>query len=284
MNNINKIYKVYNKGFEPPKWILELDLEKYMKTTIVYYDKNKDDYYDLIKYRIPVNINMELFYNKELMQKYFFYNESIYNEKSSNIAVYTKTPVNIKNKWYDINVINVIAPALDSYEQIDYKNIFNKYGYNNKITNENIYKNMIEKCFIKIKKCLKKIKILVIHGFGLGTFSLLCNELNINSKKVFEECFIKYFGKSKKKIYLNNLNFIKIDNDNIVNINKNIYDIIVKSNNLNNILFVNAWDPYSLVGNGNNMDDSLDGYFGRISAMSILCWSITNPFIQYIES
>jgi len=244
--------------------------------------KNKDDYYDLIKYRIPVNINMELFYNKELMQKYFFYNESIYNEKSSNIAVYTKTPVNIKNKWYDINVINVIAPALDSYEQIDYKNIFNKYGYNNKITNENIYKNMIEKCFIKIKKCLKKFKILVIHGFGLGTFSLLCNELNINSKKVFEECFIKYFGKSKKKIYLNNLNFIKIYNDNIVNINKNIYDIIVKSNNLDNILFVNAWDPYSLVGNGNNMDDSLDGYLGRISAMSILCWSITNPFIKYI--
>jgi len=110
-----------------------------MKTTIVYYDKNKDDYNDLIKYRIPVNINMELFYNKKLMQKYFFYNKSIYNKKSSNIAVYTKTPVNIKNKWYDINVINVIAPALDSYEQIDYKNILNKYGYNNKITNENKY-------------------------------------------------------------------------------------------------------------------------------------------------
>jgi hypothetical protein len=59
---------------------------------------------------------------------------------------------------------------------------------------------------------------------------------------------------------------------------------LIKSNNLDKILFVNAWDPYSLVGNGNNMDDSLDGYFGRISAMSILCWSITNPYIKYIES
>ena len=62
MNEIKKIYKVYNKGFEPPKWILKIsNLEEYMKSTILYYDKSTKDYKDLIKYRIPVNIGMNLY-------------------------------------------------------------------------------------------------------------------------------------------------------------------------------------------------------------------------------
>ena len=289
MNNIEKIFKVYDKGFEPPKWILNIDLDKYMKTTILYFDKNSNDYKDLCKYRIPVNIGMDLYYNKRLMKKYFSYSDSIYNEQSSNIAIFTKTPVNINDKWHDINVINVISPALDSYDQYDYKKIINKTGFNKNITNEEIYTYMIEKCFKKIKKCFIKFDTLVLHGFGLGAFSLLCEELNINCKKVYEKCFIKYFGKSKKKIYLNNLSFINIKNNpNICNINNIIIDIIlhcniIQLNNLDKVLFVNAWDPFSLIGNGNNLDNSLDGYFGRISAMSVLGWSITNPFIKFIE-
>jgi len=47
-------------------------------------------------------------------------------------------------------------------------------------------------------------------------------------------------------------------------------------------LLVNAWDPWSMVGNGNSMDDSLDGKFGRISAMAVLCWPQTNPDLQYV--
>ena len=50
---------------------------------------------------------------------------------------------------------------------------------------------------------------------------------------------------------------------------------------LDNVLFVNAWDPWSIVGNGNASDPSLDGYFGRSTAMSLLCWPLTNPYIQY---
>jgi hypothetical protein len=46
-------------------------------------------------------------------------------------------------------------------------------------------------------------------------------------------------------------------------------------------LYVNAWDPWSLIGNGNGRDSSLDGYWGRCSNMAVLGWSITNPLIQY---
>ena len=50
---------------------------------------------------------------------------------------------------------------------------------------------------------------------------------------------------------------------------------------LENTLFVNAWDPWSLIGNGNERDNSLDGWWGRVSNMAILGWLPTNPSIKF---
>jgi hypothetical protein len=44
-------------------------------------------------------------------------------------------------------------------------------------------------------------------------------------------------------------------------------------------LFVNAWDPWSIVGNGNASDNSLDGWVGRSSNVGVLSSSLTNPFL-----
>jgi hypothetical protein len=45
-------------------------------------------------------------------------------------------------------------------------------------------------------------------------------------------------------------------------------------------LYVNAWDPHSAVGNGNSMDRSLDGFFGRTTAMGPLCHPFTNKHLR----
>jgi len=39
--------------------------------------------------------------------------------------------------------------------------------------------------------------------------------------------------------------------------------------------------PWSMTGNGNKSDRSLDGYWGRSTAIAPLCWPITNPEIRY---
>ena len=51
--------------------------------------------------------------------------------------------------------------------------------------------------------------------------------------------------------------------------------------NINKTLFVNAWDPLTMVGNGNNMDESLDGYVGRNTYAGILCNPLFNLRISY---
>jgi hypothetical protein len=48
-----------------------------------------------------------------------------------------------------------------------------------------------------------------------------------------------------------------------------------------NILWVNAWDPFSMLGNGNYSDPSTDGYFGRKTAIAVIGWPVTNPAIGF---
>ena len=50
--------------------------------------------------------------------------------------------------------------------------------------------------------------------------------------------------------------------------------------NCDKTLFVNAWDPASLPGNGNCNDSSLHS-FGCFTTIAVTGTSITNPWIQY---
>jgi len=56
---------------------------------------------------------------------------------------------------------------------------------------------------------------------------------------------------------------------------------LYKGFKLSEILWLNAWDPHSVVGNGNANDNSLDGYYGRASSLGLMCFPMTNPWIQY---
>jgi hypothetical protein len=274
-----------------------------MKSTIIYYEKENDKILSFT--REPVNIEMNRYYDLKKMYKYFGYNKSLYNEKSSNIAIFTKTPIKIKNIEMDINVLNVIGVALDSSKQYDYIRLYKIKNIDKRIFE---YKNMVKLFFIKIKKCFleNNFELLFLSAIGLGNFSILCSSLRINQNKIFNDIFHEIFKDIiennilNKRIILwcfpnniikniNNKNNISICNlylDNLlldINKNDNNYININKKIKVNKILFINAYDPYSIVGNGNNNDNSLDGYFGRISSMSILCWPFTNPFIKYVK-
>lgn len=56
---------------------------------------------------------------------------------------------------------------------------------------------------------------------------------------------------------------------------------LYKKFHLHEILWLNAWDPHSIVGNGNGMDNSLDGFYGRASSLGLMCFPSTNPWIQH---
>ena len=53
---------------------------------------------------------------------------------------------------------------------------------------------------------------------------------------------------------------------------------------LSDALFVNAWDPHSVVGNGNYNDYSLDGFIGRYTDMAPMSFQPTNPNIPIVDA
>jgi hypothetical protein len=84
-----------------------------------------------------------------------------------------------------------------------------------------------------------------------------------------------------KKIVLNKLSIETMIP--VQKINIPIQKLIMETSQplLNDSLYINAWDCFSIIGNGNGLDPSLDGHFGRSSAMSVLGWDVTNPFIRF---
>ena len=48
---------------------------------------------------------------------------------------------------------------------------------------------------------------------------------------------------------------------------------------IDNTILINAWDCWSVPGNGNSNDNSLDGYMGRFSEIGYLGTSLTNPYL-----
>ena len=53
---------------------------------------------------------------------------------------------------------------------------------------------------------------------------------------------------------------------------------------LSDALFVNAWDPHSVIGNGNYHDNSLDGHIGRCTDMAPMSFYPTNPGIRIVDA
>jgi len=212
----------------------------------------------------------------------------------------------------NVHVMNLIGYAFDSIKQPDYIYFLDKY----KITSADSTKVMVDsdetnkKQFkedliqryrkIWLKACyickLKGLKNLWYYGVGSGFFSrLLPKEYNKDSGKFYQEIFAPAFGidptdvsESPKNSTLNDtndldipINFCKKYNIHVLNLgtssSKQIPDVLFTEDTTPaDTLYINAWDPWSIIGNGNAADGSLDGHWGRNSNMSVLGWSMTN--------
>jgi hypothetical protein len=298
-SNAILLFDIYNHGFAFPRWSVDFinkgfnilgDYKKYAEKTKVFYDNNDDinDVKKLVTEREPVNIAMSRFYDKQKMKETFGWEVGYYSKKQINIAIYCYTPILYKEKNTYMNVINVIAPALDSKTQPDYS-IYIKDG--SLITEK--YLGAMEAVFIKIFKCAKtnNFNDILLSAFGQGNFAgAFSNETipqyfnaleNIYGLNEYKNINIHYFGFADG-FYTKWKDFKTKNSLNTDDYIGGIQDLVFREDIPKDALFINAWDPWSLVGNGNEGDNSLDGYVGRISAAGILCWPLTNPYIQYI--
>tara|TARA_B100002052_G_C15867871_1_gene593203 strand:+ start:606 stop:1505 length:900 start_codon:yes stop_codon:yes gene_type:complete len=288
MNNIQKLFDCYNSGFQPPK-IFDTSLTKSMKSCKVFYHigDNISDVMRLVKEREPVNIAMERYYSEYKLNKYFNYKKGYYGSCSNskydivppNFIVYTPSLV-LGHDQVVVHILNVIGLAFDSKKQRDYKSYMKlanvQLGSDAKhILQAKKFYDRLFRLIFNTALHLKK-KNIVMSFVGANNFAILWKG---GSKNFQKQIWIPTFKKVIKDYKELNIMFMGADISGYENLgffpqlirNSSIRDKIDKT------LLINAWDCWSVPGNGNNNDNSLDGYIGRNTLISILGTSLTNP-------
>ena len=291
---IEKLRKIYKSNYSYPKLNNDIDLLSFFDRTKVYYTKNDD--IDLVKIitlvREPCNIEKTKYFNTNKMLKKYGWDEAYYDtyyknngKLAPNIGIYCYTPlVNDTNKY--IHVYNAIGYAFDSKQQSDYDFLIKK-GIN-KLDLKERYKNI----FTKIYDCAREHSLshVLMSGVGAGNFAKLYYDgKRKGSTQFIEKIWIVAFKEVYNKYKIKTEFIDKNSEDSIFTRLTGLKslglfpDNISKIENLEKTLFVNAWDPLSFVGNGNNEDNSLDGYIGRNTYCGVLCTPIFNNKISYKE-
>lgn len=289
LTKAQQVFSIYYPRHHFPEWVLdktEWDSFHFADTIVFYH--NYDDFKDvkkLITEREPCNIGMGRMYDIAKMQSTFGWSYGAYQLSTKeklmpNIAVYCHSTFHYNNKKMHIHVINLIGYAFDSTTQPDY--IYFKSNYPNK---QNMKKALVQKYHEMWKLALaclieKKLTKFRIYCIGGGAFaSLLFDKYTFVTEifepsfcpllKTFEELNITILGYNFDKKMFNGGFIPTIFNDD--------------SEDLTNTLYCNAWDPWTIIGNGNECDRSLDGFWGRYSNLSVLGWYPTNPAMKFVS-
>lgn len=277
-DNAKLLHTIYTPSYAFSEWVLDPILWKSFEfdKTIVYYNKEDDinEVYRMVLQREPCNIAMERIYNVDKLYNHFGWKYGAYaisNEEHlmPNIAIYCRATVLRPTGYKKIHVINLIGYAFYTMEQPDYI-YFHKKPIEHLIEK---YRNIWRKAFaVALDLKINKIKI---YNVGGGAFAGPYDNFIID---IFEPAFLPllpHFKESGIDVLGYNFNTKEFNGGFIPNILDNAAE------DIENTLYVNAWDPWSLIGNGNKHDNSLDGFWGRYSNMAVLGSSLTNSSIKY---
>jgi hypothetical protein len=273
---VKSLHSIYNTGFAFPKWIHQYDYELWphldFHATRVYFDKSifkQKDIRRLLLEREPCNIAMTRYYNQSRMQQLFGWSTSFYSryfeqtqQLPPNIAVYVRTPIfgdGFKTK--SIHLLNLVGMAFDSKKQPDAQ----FYRTPTIETLQMLYLKVWRKAFVCARDLgVARIVPVVVGGGAFTPIDPIQFKTNVHD------------------IVLNKLKeeFPYIE---VLHIPTNVFETIefMTTIDRNNTLFINAWDPHTILGNGNAKDNSLDGHFGRRTPIAILGWPATNNHITY---
>jgi hypothetical protein len=289
---------LYDKDTAFPSWACIKELNLDFRATRVFYDA-KDKLLDVKRLaleREPCNILMTKNFDEAKLQKKLGYSESYYTRWARqhakrlppNIAVYVKTHVNMEQvaklvpnrpttstSWFSqgkkqedalfkrVHLISLVGLAFDHPSQPDFEVLGDTPSLSKLI---GTYACVWQKAF----ECAKywNLPTIVATQVGNGAFkppNLSYQEFKLGvHDKVLSNLKKAYPG----------VNVVEP---------RNVFNMIYKLDQakLDNLLFVNSWDPHSMLGNGNRIDDSLDGKFGRCSAIAVLGWPGTNLHVRY---
>lgn len=305
------VLSAYDNHFRPKANLKNLqsysnseDYQRHAKTARIYYNANQlaeKDALRIVYQREPTNIAMgEGQYNKKRLMELFNYEKGVFIEKDSkkedgslfkelpnSVTIYSETyiwsPPGGENKK-EVACLSLPAPALDSIDQPHY--IY--YMEPGKL-DEKKYTDEMRFLFQCIEKAVmdnkdtafdgKGIKRLVLSRFGQGAF---LEALNKEDRTIAQKCYKAQMANFLDRIKDTNLKVFMSeysDPKNDVWLDQMIIGDILKTSEEGDLI-INAWDPHSAPGNGNDADKSFDGAMGKGSGILLTQTSWLNKTLK----
>lgn len=270
------------------------DYQRHARSACIYYNAKQmspEDALRVVFQREPTNIAMGSDqYNKQELQKTFGYSQGVFNDSNAKktdgssfkdlpntACIYSETylwdPPGEKNKK-EIACLSVPAPALDSSQQPHYKYYMEK-GQLDVVKYEEEMKLLFKTIEMALRDHYKTafdnkgLKRVVLSRFGQGAF-LKAPELSSEDRLVANEAY-----KRQMKAFISRVQDTGVQvvmSEHFKPEPKNewhkdmIYGDIVQAAQEGDLI-INAWDPHSAPGNGNDADASFDGAMGKGSGI-----------------
>ena len=270
------VHNVYIPGTEFPRWVLHPDIwntHSFNETKAYFHEDDQiNDVFTLVDRREPCNIAMRRLYDQKKMKSLFGYEKGAYTASMPNIGVYCHATVLLNEQFVKAHVLNLIGLAFDVPNQPDYE----YYSGKSIDTMVEYYRRMWELAVCAAKSAHPDITKIKLYNVGGGAFAGPYRD--IFNEKIFEPAFSPFLSVCTEL----GIEVDGYDWETHCFNGGRIPDVLVQDN-LKNTLYINAWDPWSLIGNGNEFDNSLDGHWGRISNMAVLGWYRTNPHMKFVR-
>jgi len=315
------IAATYSPGYGPPSWAVETytrEYDKYAQKAALFYDAGADE--EAVRLvatqREPSNVAMKPHFDAKKLENVTgepwtgsgytqFYKD--HGKLAPNIGVLTLAPSAVARsrngglhakpgRLRDIYIYHAIGAALDNENQADYKAmVANKEPDETRRLLLDFYVSV----FTKIFEAARSVSAtgIVMSLVGAVSFAGMypgpagtSNEVAFHS-----EVWIPAYAHVRAQ-YTGFKMYVTGDLEKIGDRPPNPAGIYLLANKhtrvalfpelMNQVpagtMIVNAWDPHTLPGNGNEGDDTIDGWIGRYSAIHFFGWAYTNP--QLLEN
>jgi predicted RNA-binding Zn ribbon-like protein len=277
LHRARRLQLAYEAGYEMPRRAVQLlasgDLRRYQSSCFALSCGTAAVTEKLLCQRVPCNIGGRDHFSKEEMTAAFGWDRAFYEQYylerghlAPQVAVCCSTPMfdDLGNERV-VNVVNLVGLALDSRTQVDAQYL-KKLGRRAARAYALEHFRQLWSFMVTAarRKHLRRVEYAEVGGQAFGE---LLEEL---TGLTYAELFGATFPgeRSAEGLDVTKLGWVP-------------HQILGRTQeDLDGVLLVNAWDPLALVGNGNARDHSLDGWFGRSTAMGLLCWPLTNPHLQ----
>jgi hypothetical protein len=279
---------IYYNGYQPPDWVQERGdelLQKYATMAMVLYPAgaNLTEVTLLAEQREPVNIAMQRMYDQERLQVVFGYMRAPYDRLSGNgaklppqIAVACVTPIRHGGQEREVAVVNIIGMAFDSRSQPDYR-YFHRDG---SLDRAGLYRAMVQAYLLAFQAVRELPGRDTLCASPVGNVAFRPEEM---TQLEFEEGYV-WKAVSEAHTMFPDIKVLRAVYPDF-QVPQSFFDPnSTWSKDMHKRVYVNAWDCWSALGNGNALDSSSDGWWGRSSAISLLGWPLFNTSMRYVAA